>query len=135
MKQAPLRHPLANARGLGSAKEGVSHWWLQRVSAVAMIPLSTWLIYMLIVMLRAADTLQLQTWLSDPMVAYPLAILMGLMFYHGKLGMQVIIEDYFHEPRWKYSLLVLNTFLCFVGGIASIVAIFKLHFFLQAPIW
>lgn len=135
MKSSPLRHPVKQARGLGAAKDGVSHWWAQRVTAIAMIPLGTWLIYMLIAMMRTADAWHVQDWLTDPMAAFPLALLLGVMFYHAKLGLQVVIEDYFHAPRLKYTLIILNMFLCFVGGFLSILAIMKLHLSLQTPIW
>lgn len=134
MKSSTLNHPMKKARGLGSAKDGFGHWWMQRLSAIAIIPLGTWMIYMLIAMMRVADPRNVQGWLADPTVALPLAALLGLMFYHAKLGLQVIIEDYFHAPRWKYTLLILNTLLCTAGAVASVLAILKLHFAIQLPI-
>lgn len=135
MKSSGLKHPLAIARGLGSAKDGTGHWWAQRVTAVAMIPLGTWMIYMLVAMMRTGKPHQIQSWLENPLAAYPLALLLGLMFYHAKLGIQVVIEDYFHSPFLKYSLLMLNLSLCVIGGVASVVSILKLHFSVQIPIW
>lgn len=122
-----LRSPLANARGLGSAQEGVHHWWGQRVSAFLMIPLSTWMIYTLIAMMRAPDARYVQSWLTDPLAALPLAALIALMFYHARLGLQVVIEDYVHSQQWKITLLLLNIFFCAAGTAISVLAILKLH--------
>ncbi len=135
MKTSALKHPMKKARGLGSAKDGVSHWWMQRVTAVAMVPLTTWMIYMLVAMMRTGQARQVQAWLTDPLAAYPLALMLGLMFFHAKLGVQVIIEDYIHAPQLKYTLLLLNIAFCWIGGIASIAAIIKLHVSMQAPVW
>ncbi len=122
-----LRNPLANARGLGAAQEGVHHWWGQRVSAFLMIPLSTWMIYTLIAMMRVPDTRFIQVWLSDPMAALPLMALLALMFYHARLGLQVVIEDYVHSQQWKITLLLMNIFFCATGAALSVLAILKLH--------
>lgn len=135
MKSSGLKHPLAKARGLGAAKDGVGHWWAQRVTAVAMIPLATWMIYMLVAMMRVAEIRHIEAWLADPLAAFPLAALLALMFYHAKLGLQVVIEDYFHTPHLKYGLLLLNIATCWTGGIISVLAILKLHFSMHAPIW
>ena len=122
-----LRNPLANARGLGAAQEGVHHWWGQRVSAFLMIPLSTWMIYTLIAMMRVPDTRFIQVWLSDPMAALPLMALLALMFYHARLGLQVVIEDYVHSQQWKITLLLMNIFFCATGAALSVLSILKLH--------
>lgn len=127
MKSKELQHPTKLARGLGSAHDGVGHWWAQRVTAVAMIPLGTWIVYMLIAMMRVGQANHVKTWLADPLAAFPLALMLSLMFYHAKLGLQVVIEDYFHSPRWKYSLLIMNTLICLAGASMSILAILKLH--------
>lgn len=127
MKSKELQHPAKLARGLGSAHDGVGHWWAQRVTAIAMIPLGTWIVYMLIAMMRAGQASQVETWLSDPLAAFPLALMLALMFYHAKLGLQIVIEDYFHCPRWKYSLLIINMLVCGLGAAMSILAILKLH--------
>lgn len=123
-----LRHPLAAARGLGSAKEGVGHWWAQRVSAAAMIPFAVWMIYSLLAMMRRADAPQVREWLADPLAALPLATLLVLMLYHARLGLQVVIEDYIHAPAWKITLLLLNGFLCGGAALLSVFAVLKLHF-------
>ncbi len=134
-KNQHLRTPLHRARGLGSAKDGTSHWWAQRLTAIAMIPLAAWMVYMLIVMMRFGEIGRIQLWLEDPLVALPLAAFIGLMFYHGKLGIQVIIEDYIHARQWTITCLLLNTFICWIFGLMSMLAILKLHLSIQFPVF
>lgn len=114
-------------RDLGAAKEGVSHWWLQRVTAVALIPLTVWFFSSLLRVAQTPDPFRVADWLSRPLDA---ALMLGLviaLFWHAKLGVQVVIEDYVHAPFMKYALLLLNNFFCWAAGIASVLAILKLH--------
>lgn len=122
-----LRSPLSVARGLGSAKDGTGHWWAQRVSAIAMIPLSIWMIYTLISIMYHGSAPQVQEWLANPLAALPLAALLLLMLYHARLGLQVVIEDYVRSPACKISLLLLNSFFCGGAALVCVLAILKLH--------
>ena len=122
-----LRTPLSRARGLGSAKEGVHHFWAQRITAVALIPLVVWFAISLI-MMSGADYAVVRAWIGSPavMVLLTLTIVIGL--HHGQLGMQVVIEDYVHNDGMKLALIVLMRFIAVLFGLAAIVAILRIGF-------
>ena len=118
-----LRTPLSEAKGLGSAKEGASHWWLQRLTAVALVPLSIWLAFA-VAMLGSASYETVLGWLQSPIVVVLLVLFIVATFYHTQLGLQVIVEDY--VGGWlKVTTLVLINFVCIVLAVAGIVALLK----------
>ncbi len=119
-----LRTPLSEAKGLGSAKEGVAHWWLQRLTAIALIPLVTWLAFA-VSMLGDASYETIRAWLETPHVAILLILFVAATFYHTQLGLQVIVEDYVHG--WlKIVTLILISFLCIALAVIGIVALLKI---------
>jgi len=122
-----LRTPLARARGLGSAKQGVHHWWAQRLTALALIPLVVWFAVSL-VMMRGAEYELVRAWIGSPivMVLLMLAVVVGL--HHGQLGMQVVIEDYVRSDGGKLALIVLVRFVAVLFGLAAVVAILSIGF-------
>jgi succinate dehydrogenase / fumarate reductase, membrane anchor subunit len=122
-----MRTPLKTARRLGSAKEGTDHFWQQRVTGVANLVLSVFLVW-LIVGLLGADHTTVKASLSKPLVALPLLLLVLSGMIHMRLGMQTIIEDYVHGEGAKISLLMLNTFFAIAVGAASVLAVLKLSF-------
>lgn len=130
MKKSPndLQSKLGAVRGLGSAKHGVMHWWLQRVTAIAMIPLFIWFTTVVISVFISPDVLSVARWFASSLNALFMGLFVVTMFYHAKLGLQVVIEDYIHCPYSKYTLLIANSFFCFGGGAACVLAILKLHF-------
>jgi succinate dehydrogenase / fumarate reductase, membrane anchor subunit len=122
-----LTTKLGRVRGLGAAGHGVSHWWLQRVTAVAMIPLSLWLMSSLVSVIKTPDVVVVAQWISSPLNALLLVLFLVAVFVHAKLGAQVVIEDYIKHPVVKYALLMANTFVCFLFAGICILSILKLH--------
>ena len=122
-----LRTPLARARGLGSAREGVKHWWAQRLTAVALIPLVVWFAISL-VMLSAADYDIARAWIGSPLVMVLLILTIVIGLHHGQLGLQVVIEDYVHGDGWKLALIVAVRFVAVIFGLAAVVAILRIGF-------
>jgi succinate dehydrogenase / fumarate reductase membrane anchor subunit len=120
-----LRSPLGRVLGRGSAGEGVGHWWVQRVTAVALLPLTTWFAWSLLTLpLQSYD--EVRGWLGQPWVAV-LAILLALtLAWHSKLGVQVVIEDYVHGKGAKTTLLLLSTFVHVAAAVAAVFAILVL---------
>ncbi len=100
-----LRSPLGRVRGLGSAKEGVAHWWAQRVTALALVPLTLWFV-VAVISLAGADHARTTAWIASPVPAMLLILLIAATFYHAVLGLQVVIEDYVH-PEWLRIVLIL----------------------------
>ena len=118
-----LQTPLSKVRHLGSAKEGVNHWWGQRLTAILLVPLSLWFVGSLwSIVVGGADRAALVDWLSGPVAAVLMLLFLGATFYHLKLGLQVVIEDYVHGPC-KWVLLILNALLCLVLGLAALYSV------------
>lgn len=110
---------LKKARGLGSAKSGVHHWWMQRVTAGGTLLLLAWLLASLI-LLPALDRGTVTGWLSSPFVAVPMLLLILSAFWHARLGVQVMLEDYIHSESGKLlALLALNFFILAVAAVAA----------------
>ena len=122
-----MRTTQSRVRGLGSAKEGVAHWWAQRLTAVALIPLVIWYVISL-VSLVGADRDRVVEWMASPFVAIASVLLIGATLYHGQLGIQVVIEDYVHGPRKKLVLLVLSKFAAVALGTCAAFAVLKIAF-------
>ena len=109
---------LKQVRGLGSAKSGVHHWWLQRVTAVGTFALAVWFVASLI-LLPNLDHSSVVAWVGQPLVAVPLLLLTLSVFWHARLGVQVLIEDYVHGEGLKLlAIVALNFFILGVGAIA-----------------
>ena len=122
-----LRTPLNRARGLGSAKDGLHHWWAQRLTALALIPLVVWFAISL-VMLSGADYAIARAWIGSPIVMVLLILTIVIGLHHGQLGMQVVIEDYVHNEGVKLALIVGIRFLAVFFGLAAAVAILRIGF-------
>ena len=122
-----MRSVQSRVRGLGSAKEGTAHWWAQRLTAVALVPLVIWYVVSL-VSLAGADHDRVVEWLQSPFVAIASLLLIAVTLHHGQLGVQVVIEDYVHAPKTKTVLLVLNKFAALVLGACAAFAVLKVAF-------
>lgn len=122
--------PIGRVRGLGSAKEGTHHWWYQRLTAGSNLMLMSWLMISLARM-GSYDYGSMHTWLSSAWAAVPMALLVISVFYHFRLGLQVVIEDYQHDETRVVLLVLLNFFTIGLGGIA-LFSILKLAFGSQA---
>ena len=122
-----LRTPLARARGLGSAHSGVHHWWAQRLTAIALIPLVVWFAISL-VMMSGADYGAVRAWIGSPFVMVLLILTIAIGLHHGQLGLQVVIEDYVHGDGSKLALIVAVRFIAVLFGLAAIVAILRIGF-------
>ncbi|MDW3094920.1 MAG: succinate dehydrogenase, hydrophobic membrane anchor protein [Gammaproteobacteria bacterium] len=118
-----LRTPLSNAKGLGSAKEGAHHWWAQRLTSIALVPLTIWLAFTIASFSEFTYSAVI-AWMQSPLVAVALALLVVTMFYHVQLGVQVIIEDYVGGWRKVASLIALN-FACIVCTFMGLFSIIK----------
>jgi succinate dehydrogenase / fumarate reductase membrane anchor subunit len=122
-----LRSDLARVRGLGSAKEGVHHWWMQRLSAVALVPLGIWFVVSAI-KLAGAPLDVFRVWLNTGANVFLMILFVATLFYHLKLGLQVVLEDYVHNEKAKVVSLALNTLACIFLGAYSIFALVKVAF-------
>jgi len=118
-----LRTPLANVKGLGSAKEGAHHWWMQNLTSIALIPLTLWLAYS-IASFGGMSYEEITTWMQSPLVSVALALLVVVMIYHAQLGIQVIIEDYVGGWLRIASLITLN-FTCIALVFLALFSIIK----------
>jgi len=125
MMTSRMRSPLGRALGLGSAKEGVEHWWLQRITAAALVPLSVWFV-IAIIRLVGADIETVREWVSTPMPAIFLVLLLIATFWHASLGLQVVIEDYVHSPLTKLGLVIVVRLGCFAFAVAGIFAVLSM---------
>ncbi len=124
--KSDTRTPISRASGLGSAKSGIGHWWAQRISAVALIPLSLWFAASIIAHV-GDDYAEVFAWLQSPLSAVIMTLLVAALFYHVALGLQTIIEDYFHSAL-KFAALVLFKLLSIALAIIGIAAIAKIAF-------
>jgi succinate dehydrogenase / fumarate reductase membrane anchor subunit len=122
-----LRSPLGHAQGLGSAKSGTGHWWGQRVTAVALVPLTLWFVFSLL-LLPNLDFETLRAWLQYPITGFLTALLLGVLTYHSYLGTRVIVEDYVHAEGPKIIGLLALRFLHVLAGGAGIFAILRVAF-------
>ena len=113
-----LRAPLAVARNHGSAHDGVHHWWMQRLTALALVPLLLWLIFSLPTLVTL-EYEAARTWLSSPFNAFMAVLLTWIVALHARLGVQVILEDYV-GTRWQEVILqIITRFVAFAGAAAA----------------
>jgi succinate dehydrogenase / fumarate reductase membrane anchor subunit len=117
-----LRSKLGHARGLGSAKEGVGHWWAQRITAIALVPLSVWFVIAALSLI-GADYATFAGWLGSFGNALLMALTVIALFYHAHLGMQVVLEDYVAGHGALVMALILTRFVLFILAVSCLLAI------------
>ena len=122
-----MRTPISRVRGLGSAKDGTHHWWMQRLTAVALVPLTVWFVISMI-RLASADHAAVANWLANPLTAVFMLLLIVATFYHLQLGLQVVIEDYVHGEATKVVCIVGLKLGSFALGVAAVFAVLKVAF-------
>ena len=120
-----METPLGRVRGLGAAGEGAEHWWQERLTSVAAFLLLLWLAVSLL-RLPGLDHRTVTSWLADPLAAVPMLLLVGVGFWHLKLGLQVVVEDYVHEDGNKFFWILLINFLSVLGAALALFAVLKI---------
>jgi succinate dehydrogenase / fumarate reductase membrane anchor subunit len=118
------RTPLGRARGLGSAKHGAGHWVSERVTAIALVPLTVWMVYG-ILRLAAGDYGFAVHWVQDPLNATLVVLTFAISFWHMHSGLRVVVEDYIHKTLTKTTLLLINLFICGFAGALAVFSILK----------
>lgn len=122
-----LRTSLGVVRGLGSAKNGTHHWWMQRLTAVALVPLAIWLVFAIVCLSRADYATAVQ-WFKSPINAALMVATLFAIFYHAQLGMQVVFEDYIHTGWVKVTAQIALKFACVLLGLIAAIAALKVTF-------
>ena len=120
-----MRSPLGRAIGLGSAKEGVEHWWRQRVTAIVLVPLTLWLV-IAVVSHVGGSRAAMVAWMHNPLGAVVMIVLLVTTFYHAALGLQVVVEDYVHGEGMKLTSLIVMRSLCVLLVVRGVLAVLKL---------
>ena len=121
------RSQLGRVRGLGAAKSGVSHWWAQRLTALALVPLAVWFVAS-VAGLTGADHGAISAWAGSPLVAGLLILTILATFYHAYLGIQVVVEDYVHHEGAKLVGLLAVQALCILLGLTGVLSVLSLLF-------
>ena len=119
------RSELGRVRGLGSAREGVAHWWAQRVTALLLVPLLLWFVVALLAH-TGADREAVAAWLGQPVVYGVMVVMLGAVFWHASLGLQVVIEDYVHREGVKIAAILLVKGACLALFVAGFVSLSKI---------
>ena len=117
-----LETPLARIRGLGSAKQGTHHWWMQRITAIALLPLTVWFVYSLL-LLTMLDHAAVTSWIRSPVTSSLLILFIISIYYHAMLGVRVVIEDYIECEMLKISSVIILNFVFIFAALVSIIAV------------
>ena len=121
------RTPLQRVKGLGSAKDGTHHWWLERLTSIALIPLSLWLICAAL-HLNGADRAGVVEFFSSPVHTVFAVLLISIVYYHSSLGLQVVIDDYVHNKPKRFFTLFLAKTVCLMAALSGVLAVLTMYF-------
>lgn len=122
-----LQSPLGRARGLGSAKDGTHHWWVMRISSIAILPLSLWLVVGL-GSVSGQGYEAAAAWISTPWNLTLMVLTIAVLFHHVQLGVSTIVEDYVHQEAMKVAGVIAVKFLTVLLALASIMAVLRVAF-------
>ncbi len=120
-----FRTPISQAKGLGSAKEGAHHWWMQRLTALALVPLSVWFAYS-VASMAGAGFEEMREWISNPWVAAFMVLFFIVSYYHGAIGVQVVLEDYISSEGTRMVMIIAIKFALALLGAASVIAVLRI---------
>lgn len=120
-----LRSPIKRVRGYGAAHDGTHHFWVQRLTAVALVPLMVWLV-VAVVANTGASHAEFTAWVARPLNAVLLLVALGALFWHSMLGLQVVVEDYIHAASLKLATLIVLKFAHLVLGLAAVYAVLRI---------
>ncbi len=119
-----FRSPLSRVKGLGSAKEGTSHFWHQRLTSIALAPLALWFGFCFASL--SADYLTVTTFIQQPLTAIGLILLITMVFYHAQLGLQIVLGDYVSSHAKRTVAIILTGFFCLICALVGIVSVIKI---------
>ncbi|MDF1750525.1 MAG: succinate dehydrogenase, hydrophobic membrane anchor protein [Alphaproteobacteria bacterium] len=122
-----LKTPLGPVRGLGSARSGTRHWWMQRVTAVALLPLTLWFVFS-VISHAGAEYGEMAIWLATPFNAILMLLLIAATFHHLQLGLQVVVEDYIHGEAAKVAVMLVIKLASVALAVAAAFAVLKVAF-------
>ena len=120
-----IRHPLARAKGLGASGEGAHHWWLQRVSALALVPLTLWFVWAILIHIGAEHHVA-TAWIAQPEVALLLILYLLFTFFHAQLGLQVVIEDYISSEGVRMVILLVMKAVNLLAAAAALFSVLRI---------
>ena len=120
-----MRSPLGRARGVGAARSGVHHWWAERVTSIALVPLTIWFVWNVLRLVGATQP-QVAHWVGNPINAALLLALIAITFHHMQLGIQVVLEDYVPNPKRMIAYNLLNKGVALLLGLIAAISVLKL---------
>ena len=120
-----MRSSLGRARGVGAGRSGVHHWWAERVTSIALIPLTVWFVISVLRLVGATQPM-VALWIGNPINAALLLALIGMTFHHMQLGIQVVLEDYVPDPKKMIAFNLLNKGLALLLGLIASISVLKL---------
>ena len=122
-----MRSQLSRARGLGAAKSGLHHWKVERVTAIALVPLTIWFVYAVLHLLGSPQA-QVHRFVRSPLNSVLLLAMVAMTFHHMQLGLQVVMEDYISNPRWQPAAILLNKAVALILALLCAVSILRMAF-------